>query len=219
MEVSIFPSAFINNTTEISIENTNNCILCRKVLEKYQEEIMDNEDGCIFKLNYTNEEFGITIEEYVSCIEFTAPDYTIYTSNDIFSNLLVNLDNNTINVDIFSPPQATFIQFELENENILKLEDIKTNLEELITSHYKFVKLNQTIELIGEKLKIIELEPYHICMVNNTDLEVEFKVPKPTKNVYEEQKINSEEIIEPHIEYISKEEIRQKRIAYYTNKI
>ena len=48
MELSVYPEAFINNKSDISISNSNKAILCRNVLEKYKDVLCDNKNGCIF---------------------------------------------------------------------------------------------------------------------------------------------------------------------------
>ena len=73
MELLAYPEAYINSTTTTKINKTNKAILSPEILKKYQKEILNNKDGCIFKLTYYNPTFECTSEAYVSCIEFSAP--------------------------------------------------------------------------------------------------------------------------------------------------
>ena len=77
-----------------------------------------------------------------------------------------------ISLEIFSPPQATFVKFEIMNTLLDMVPDIKNALEKLLTSNYKFIYKGQTIPFIDHQIKVIELEPFDICLINNTDIEV-----------------------------------------------
>ena len=48
MLVRAYPEIFINNTNNIDITDTTNAILNPDILEKYQDELLDNKNGCIF---------------------------------------------------------------------------------------------------------------------------------------------------------------------------
>lgn len=183
MDIKILSEAFAPKLHTIT--NTTKAILSPDILKKFSNEIIDNKDGVLYKISYYNEFLNTDIEKYVSCIEFTAPTNTIIVSNMILHDMFLNLtDINTVSLDIFYPPQASRVKFKLDNNNILSTEDIKTNLENFISNSYKFLELNQILKLNGTKLTIIELEPYKICMVNNTDMEVEFECnEKPTNNL------------------------------------
>ena len=115
MKIDIYPEAYINTTNDISLSNTNNAILCRNVLKEYENEILDNNDGCIFKLIF-EEQLGNnlvwTFINYISCVEFTAPDNTAFISNLVFDDLSSKIYTSLKDVTIepFNPPQATHIQ-------------------------------------------------------------------------------------------------------------
>ena len=51
---------------------------------------------------------------------------------------------------------------------------IKHQLETEIKNNHMFLKLDDVITIDNNYFIVSKLEPYHICMVNNTDLEVEF---------------------------------------------
>ncbi len=184
MEITLFSEAFINNSSDISINKSNSAILCRNVLKKYENELLDNIDGCIFKLTYVEPVTKWIFIDYVSCKEFTAPDFTAYIPDNIYFNMcsmhLDNLKNTTI--ELYNPPQATHITLRLSNELLDLIPDLKNTLEILLNNNFKFIKLGQYIDYLEEKILVSELEPHNICLINNTDLEVDFEIV--TKNQY-----------------------------------
>ena len=231
MEVSVFPEAYINNSGDASISNSNNTILCRNVLEKYKDILCSNPDGCIFKLSYTHPIIEIYIDSYVSCLEFSAPDNTIFVSNDTFDKMFLSIECNKINIELFNPPQASSIIFTIEDCIINNLEDIKSNLEMLLSSKYKFLQKGQEIPFLNDKLTVKEIEPYDICLVNNTDLTVEFDIiniiPKVDNQStdFQELEVESDQILYnsddnsyTEIPVLSNEELREKRLAYFLKK-
>ena len=176
MLLKILPESFITNGRNIS--DTHNCLICPTVLQKHKETILDNKEGCIFKIDFTHEIFGTQITEYVNCLEFTAPKGCIILSNKIFDKLLIDFTGEyCLNIDVFLPPQATKVIFKVENKDIFAETDIKDFLERGIDKKFKFLQVDQCITVGSIKLKVKELEPYNICLINNTDLEVEFDIP------------------------------------------
>ena len=93
MLVRAYPEIFINNTNNIDITDTTNAILNPDILEKYQDELLDNKNGCIFKIINNDSENCICVEDYVACKEFTAPPGIIYLPDDIYDNLLLSPDD------------------------------------------------------------------------------------------------------------------------------
>ena len=74
------------------------------------------------------------------------------------------------------PPQATKIKLRITDEEIFKI-NLKEELENVISNNYKFLKVDDIISIGSSYLVVSELEPYHICMVNDTDLNVDFEYP------------------------------------------
>ena len=119
MKVKAYPEAFINNTNKICISNSNSAILNSEILEEYQDKLISNKDGCIFKIVNEDSDSFICVEDYVSCKEFTAPPGIIFLPNDIYDNLLLSPDSDTkINIELFMPPQATKIKFKPSDTDI-----------------------------------------------------------------------------------------------------
>ena len=178
MEVRAYPEAFINNTNDISISGTKNAILNPEILSKYQDELLDNKNGCIFKIVNNDTDNFICVEDYVVCKEFTAPEGVIFLPDDIYDNMLLSPDvNSKIEIELFIPPQATKIKLKPSDEDIFTT-DIKQELEMIITNNYKFLKIDDIIHIGSSYVVVTELEPYFICMVNDTDLNVEFEPPE-----------------------------------------
>ena len=115
MEILAYPEAYINTTSDCNITNSNSAILPHNVLDKYKKEILDNVDGCIFKITYYNPMFECSSQAYISCLEFSAPENSCYLPNIIFEKLLMDFGEPcNINIELFNPPmQATFIKFEV----------------------------------------------------------------------------------------------------------
>ena len=241
MEILAYPEAYINTTSDCSITNTNNAIFPHDLLKKYEKEIIDNIDGCIFKISFFNPMFECTSQAYVSSLEFSAPEGSCFLPNSVFEKLLMDFDQpSTVSVELFNPPQATFIKFEVMDTLLDLIPDIKTSLEELLTQKYKFISKNQEITFLDHTIKVKELEPFDICLINNTDAEVEFDILKkipikpettaikpdilkgPFKISTKTPSSNHEDIpinqIDDEPKQLSREEIRRKRLEFYNKK-
>jgi len=219
MEVSIFPEAYINNLNNRSISNTNQVILCRKILDKYQDILIDNIDGCIFKISYTHPIIKSYFECYVSCIEFTAPDNSMFISNENFDKMCLSMEYK-VNIHLFNPPQASLIIFTIKDTTIDNIEDIKSNLESVLNSKYKFLQKGQKIPFLDDNLIVKDIEHYEICLINNTNLVVEFDIIKTIEKVDESNSLDSiinviETQDEPEYPILSQEELRKKRLDYF----
>ena len=224
MPLKILPESFITNGKNIS--ETHNCLICPSILQKHKETILDNKEGCIFKIDFTHEIFGTQITEYVNCLEFTAPMGTIILSNMLFDKLLIDFtEEYFLNIDVFLPPQATKVIFKVENKDIFAKTDIKDFLEKGIDKNFKFLQINQYITVGSIKLKVKELEPYNICLINNTDLEVEFDIPDeplpellPIENnetiVNLPNEIKDEESDDTPT--LTRAQLREQRLKFYT---
>lgn len=177
MEVIAYPEVFINNTNNVDISDSKYAILNSDILEKYQEELLTNKNGCIFKITNDDSDSFICVEDYVACKEFTAPTGIIYLPNDIYENLLLSPDSNKkVKIELFMPPQATKIKLRITDDEIFKI-DLKEELESVISHNYKFLKVDDIISVGNSYVIVSELEPYYICMVNDTDLNVDFEYP------------------------------------------
>jgi len=236
MKLRVYPESFLSGRNSIS--NTNNCVICSEVLNKYKDLILENKDGVLFKIDYFNDIFSTKITRYLNCIEFTAPSNSIIIPNTVYESLLLEyIGEFYIDLEIFIPPQASKVVFKLNNQDIFDVGDIKMYLEDALDKTYKFLELGQTIKINNFDLFVKELEPNEICFINNTDLEVEFDIPEiknPIVDRVEEIdniindicEINdeSDENIVNTVEDIvatdvpprlTREEIRQKRLAFY----
>jgi hypothetical protein len=239
MLVRAYPEIFINNTNNIDITDTTNAILNPDILEKYQDELLDNKNGCIFKIINNDSENCICVEDYVACKEFTAPPGIIYLPDDIYDNLLLSPDdNNDVKIELFMPPQATKIKLRIGNDELFKI-NLKEELENIITKNYKFLKIDDIITVGNSYVTITELEPYYICMVNDTDLNVDFEYPNQSlmetrrNNLKHENMLdttfsqcNNERVnidinsdndsfVEEEVKPLSRTELRNKRLAFF----
>ena len=94
MLVRAYPEIFINNTNNIDITDTTNAILNPDILEKYQDELLDNKNGCIFKIINNDSENCICVEDYVACKEFN-PKKVYLLGFDLNYNDYHNIYANT----------------------------------------------------------------------------------------------------------------------------
>ena len=234
MRLRVYPESFLSGRNRIT--DTNNCIICSEVLDKYKDLVLENKDGVLFKINSFNEIFCTDVSCYVNCIEFTAPSNSIIIPNTVYETLLLEyIGEFYIDLEIFIPPQASKVVFKLNNQDIFDVGNIKMYLEDALDKTYKFLELGQTIKINNFDLFVKELEPNDICFINNTDLEVEFDSPIIKENVttpllpdiindirevneeYSENIVNTIDepvnIAEPP--RLTREELRQKRLAFY----
>lgn len=231
MRLRILPESFITN--ECSITNTHKSLICSSVLDKFKDTILDSPGGCIFKLTFQNVILDCECIEFVECVEFTAPANTIIIPNQLFDSLLIDFENDYyLDLDIFVPPQATRVNFKIENEDIFNNPDVKGFLENGIEKVYKFLYEGQILNVGGIKLIVDQLEPYSICLISNTDLEVDFECPlppepKPEPKPEPEPKLESSPQNELPYEHLSpvtdksetpmltRDELRKKRLEFY----
>ena len=178
MKIEIFSEAYIRNTNSINITDTNKAILCRNVLSLYEEELLNNLDGCIFKICYIEPVTNWKFTEFISCLEFTAPDNIAFIPDIIYNNMCtMNLNSlKDVTIELYNPPQASSVTFRLSEELLNLVPDLKLTLEKLLFQNYKFIKVGQYIPYLNDKILVSSLEPDNICLVNNTDLEVDFEI-------------------------------------------
>ena len=113
-------------------------------------------------------------------------------------------------------------------------------LENALDKTYKFLELGQTIKINNFDLFVKELEPNNICLINNTDLEVEFDMPIVKKiipptlpvipilpNIINDIREVNNPLVENIVNTINdirgsseeprltREELRKKRLAFY----
>ena len=213
MRLRILSESFI--TTNCNITNTNKAIICSSVLEKFKNVILDSPGGCIFKLTFQNALFECECIEFVECVEFTAPVNTIILPNQLFDNFLIDFNKEYfLDLDIFVPPQATRVNFKIENTDIFKNPDVKGFLEKGIEKTYKFLYEGQILHIGDIQLLVDKLEPYTIGLISNTDLEVDFEC-SPEPEAEPESEAEPEAEVEAYSPVLSREDIRAKRLKFY----
>ena len=177
--------------------------------------ILDSPGGCIFKLTFQNVILDCECIEFVECVEFTAPANTIIIPNQLFDSLLIDFENDYyLDLDIFVPPQATRVNFKIENEDIFNNPDVKGFLENGIEKVYKFLYEGQILNVGGIQLLVDKLEPYTIGLISNTDLEVDFEC-SPEPEAEPESEAEPEAVVEVDCPVLSREDIRAKRLKFY----
>lgn len=171
MKVKAFPEVF-NTFGSTDIKNSKKAILNNVILETYKNELLLNKDGCIFKLVHNNLAEGLCVEDFIICGDFTGPDGVIYLPNEIYENLLLDEANNDINIELFNPPQASKIRLK-SGKPISDVIVARDEIEKEIKKNHMFIRMDDVISVNNNYFIVQELEPYNICLANNTDIELE----------------------------------------------
>lgn len=171
MKVKAFPEVF-NTFGSTDIKNSKKAILNSGILETYRNELLLNKDGCIFKLVHNDLIRGLCVEDYILCGDFTGPIGVIYLPNEIYENLLLDEINNDINIELFNPPQASKITLKSSTQ-ISNTTSIKEDIENEIKKNHMFIRIDDVISVNNDYFIVQKLEPYNICLANNTDIELE----------------------------------------------
>ena len=239
MKVKAFPEVF-NTFGSTDIKNSKKGILNNVILETYKNELLLNKDGCIFKLVHNNLTEGLCVEDFIVCGDFTGPDGIIYLPNEIYENLLLDDTNNDINIELFNPPQASKIRL-TSGKPILNIISVRDEIENEIKKNHMFIRVDDVISVNNNYFIVQELEPYNICLANNTDIKLEIdefnfednemddlkyeddnervniqfdSSIKDYKNINREENITSE----TYTDRLSLNELRKKRLAFYSKK-
>tara|TARA_Y200000002_G_C22641023_1_gene646966 strand:- start:251 stop:973 length:723 start_codon:yes stop_codon:yes gene_type:complete len=239
MKVKAFPEVF-NTFGSTDIKNSKKGILNNVILETYKNELLLNKDGCIFKLVHNNLTEGLCVEDFIVCGDFTGPDGIIYLPNEIYENLLLDETNNDINIELFNPPQASKIRLK-SGKPILNIISVRDEIENEIKKNHMFIRVDDVISVDNNYFIVQELEPYNICLANNTDIKLEIdefnfednemddlkyeddnervniqfdSSIKDYKNINREENITSE----TYTDRLSLNELRKKRLAFYSKK-
>ncbi len=239
MKVKAFPEVF-NTFGSTDIKNSKKGILNNVILETYKNELLLNKDGCIFKLVHNNLVEGLCVEDFIICGDFTGPDGVIYLPNEIYENLLLDETKNDINIELFNPPQASKIKLK-SGKPIENIISVRNEIENEIKKNHMFIRIDDVITVNNNYFIVQELEPYNICLANNTDIELEidefnFEDNEIDNLQYEDdservniqfdsstkecKNINTEENITPETNTpeLSLSELRKKRVAFYSKK-
>jgi len=242
----VYPLSYSNNTADYDMNDSNYCILNNSVLEKYQDEILQNNEASVFRITHHNKEIGITNCVYLTSKEFTAPGLNIYIPFSKLDELMANIQDDIL-VDYYNPPQASHMKLKPMCKEFYEIGDIKENLENIITKYYPVIQIGDilTFEYNSKniKIKVESLEPDYVCRTTNTDLNVDFLPPdkgilpepskpetipkekethideKPEHPGYKLSEHMDSEVVngEPK-EELSAEYIRNKRLEFFNNR-
>ncbi len=239
----IYPLSYSNNTADYDMNDSNYCILNNSVLEKYQNEILQNNEVSVFRITHHNKEIGITNCVYLTSKEFTAPGLNIYIPFAKLDELMADIQENVL-VDYYNPPQASHMKLKPMCKEFYEIDNIKENLEKIITKYYPVIQIGDVLTFKHNsnniKIKVESLEPDHVCRTTNTDLNVDFvppdkgilpepELPKPLPKNDIQQKpeiplhpgyklsehMDNETDNNESREELSAEDIRLKRLAFF----
>ena len=190
MELKTYPESFYNNG---GLRLSNFAIAGRNILDKYKD-FLNKEKPIILELD---SQLGIKF--YVSILEFSAPDNTLYLNDIAFDHLCINTGDD-VKCSLFDPPDATNVIFKPLNDKFYKIDNVKLILEKNIITKYQFLIKGQTISINYNnsiiKLEVSELEPYNICRTTEIDLNVDFLPIDEIQDKYDNLDKNQESVID-----------------------
>ena len=137
----IFCPTSEQNINELSYSNK--VILNSKVLETLSKNIDNLESPMVFKVT-NNTVFG-TYETFIGVHDFTALGDNIYMPNHIIEKIFAETDAK-IEIEYYVPPKGSYIKLKPQDKNFYEIENIKTNLESIITKNYPVIELNNILE-------------------------------------------------------------------------
>jgi hypothetical protein len=231
MNLKIYPESYYNNN---GLKFSNFAIAGRNILKKYSNFI-NKDKPIILELK---SKLGLTT--YISILEFSATDDTLYINDNAFDILCINIGDE-VECNLFDPPDATKVIFKPLNKSFYEINDIKSILEHNIIKKYQFLVKNQKITInyldTNINLEIVSLEPYDICRTTEIDLNVDFEPIDEQKNTFQNTnsikdsvdsindtlkkkeittRVNSDNL--NVLSSLSREELRKKRLDFYNNK-
>ena len=226
----------ISYNENIEYEYSNQILLPKEIINKLTSNNVElDEDLIIFKLYWNNDDefnrFNI-----VSPIDFIDGDI-IYVPKHIFNKLNIELGNMIkIEYIINTIPNGKRLILEPLNNKFFNIKDIKSFLENSLITKYNCLKEDDVIKVFSNELgedilfNIKKTYPTNIIKVINTDLETDFYVENLSQPSRKKRRTNYEQIdnttnytnnddiiddVKPR--QISKDELREKRMAFFNN--
>lgn len=124
---------------------------------------------------------------YVVGHEFSAPEGTCYLPRDLMSDGFL-ADGSSVTVNTVQLPKVTKITLQAKRDAFAeKTTNPKGDLEKVIVGQYQVLALYDPIEVNGELLEVIELEPAEVVSTFNSDPTVEFQESRESLARIEEQ--------------------------------
>ena len=160
------------------LKNTNKLLLPQSVLYSLQEENEEFDSPLFFKLKNKSNDF------YQVCgvHEFSAPPGVIHAPFYIMNTLGIK-EGETVNIELISPPEGSFIKIRPHKTEFIKLPDPKSILERILSRDYQVLTEGHTIQLKDEEsdkvyeIDIVETKPDSIIKIIDINLEVDFDKP------------------------------------------
>ena len=180
------------------------CVLPMSVLEKLDNaNLLDNSPYC-FKIDTEL----MVRDIYVSVLEFSADENTIYLPKILMDNCFVR-DSEAVTLQYIEAPKGSEIIFQPEDETFYDIQNNKELLETHISHNYKILQLGDRIGFKYENkevfLEITHLEPCDVILAHETEMILDYK--KTIEVEAGEFKIKrEEEIIQQRKEIRIKEE-------------
>ena len=178
----------INNTQDYDLSHF--CVLPMSILEKIDNANLIDRNPYCFKLNT----FEMVRDIYVSVLEFSAEEDTIYLPKILMDNNFVSIDDILL-CEYIEPPKGSNIIFQPENEIFHTIENNKELLENHISQYYKILQLG---DRIGFKyrddqifLEIVYLEPCDVISSHETEMILDYR--QTIENECKENKVKREE--------------------------
>lgn len=180
----------IDNTQKYDLSHF--CVLPMSILQKIDNAGLIDRNPYCFKLNTIE----MVRDIYVSVIEFSAEDGTIYLPKILMDNNFVSTDDLLL-CEYIEPPKGSNIILQPENEIFHNIENNKELLENHISNNYKILQIGDRIGFThGDDnifLEITYLEPCDVISAHETEMVLDYHMT--LKDQCNENKIKREESV------------------------
>lgn len=155
-------------------ENSDKIIVPASLLKKVAESEIT---PIVAQLEYNSQNISCIVGDFLEGIEQLYVPYRIFniihnaSQEDIIKIIITN--------QIF--PLANYIKIKPEKTKFIELDDPKNILEKYLEKNYIILQKNTDISIKYEDIvyiiKIVNIKPENICLITNTDINVEFEQP------------------------------------------
>ena len=179
-DISCFSYACSSCDEELinNLKHTNKLLLPQSVLYSLQEDNEEFKSTLFFKLKNKSNDF------YQVCgiHEFSAPPGVIHVPFYIMNTLGIK-EGETVNIELVSPPNGSFIKIRPHKTEFIELTNPKAVMENILSRDYQVLTEGHTIQLNYTDLNkvyeidIVETKPTSTINIVDVNLEVDFDTP------------------------------------------
>ena len=156
------------------VKYSNKILLPPSVLHQLQ----DNTNTMFFKITNVENSFG----QVCGVQEFTAPPGVVLVPYHILDGLGLT-DGSTVNIDLSTPPDGSYIKLQPHKTEFIELPDPKALLEKALSVNYPVVTEGHTITIQNPEndkvyhIDIVKTEPSPIIKIIDVNINVDFEAP------------------------------------------